>query len=303
MGYIAHGNGTPRPFVYDANGVLTGNSVSGTDAPRPLEATFTDRTEGRDRAGARPQTTTFGPGLRSADNGLMSALPSVLVFDVNETLLDIKSMAPLFEQIFDDARVLREWFGLLVIYSMTITQAGRYVDYFTLGQGLLRMLGDVHGVDITEQNVGQIRNGMLTMPAHPDVADGLTALRNHGFRLVTLTNSPANPAGPTPLEHAGLSRFFERTFSVDAVAAFKPAPQVYRFVCHELSVVPAQCMMVAAHVWDLIGARSVGFSDALITREGNAPLPVDGLPQPAMVASDLGDLGRQLCGPTGDDSA
>ena len=31
--------------------------------------------------------------------------------------------------------------------------------------------------------------------------------------------------------------------------------------------------MVAAHVWDTIGAQSVGFSAALITRPGNAPLP------------------------------
>ena len=41
--------------------------------------------------------------------------PSVLVFDVNETLLDIEALNPLFERVIGDRRVLREWFGQLVL--------------------------------------------------------------------------------------------------------------------------------------------------------------------------------------------
>jgi 2-haloacid dehalogenase len=132
------------------------------------------------------------------------------------------------------------------------------------------------------------------MPAHPDVEEGLTALRDNGFRLVTLTNSPPNPDGLSPLEHAGLAGFFEQQLSVEACRAFKPAPAVYRHVCEELAVEPADCMMVAAHVWDTIGAQSTGFSGALITRPGNALLPVPNLPQPTVVARDLLDLAQKL---------
>jgi 2-haloacid dehalogenase len=224
----------------------------------------------------------------------MSTTPSVLVFDVNETLIDIDSLTPLFEQIFGDPRLLRDWFGQLLLYSMTTTMADCYVDLFTLGQGLLKMLADIHHVDITDEDLRRVKEGMLTMPAHPDVADGLTALRDNGFRLVTLTNSPPNADGPSPLEHAGLGRFFERQFSVDRHRAVKPAPVVYRSVCEELDVAPAQCMMVAAHVWDTIGAQRADFSGALITRPGNAPLPIGGLPQPNIVAADLRDLADQL---------
>jgi beta-phosphoglucomutase-like phosphatase (HAD superfamily) len=103
------------------------------------------------------------------------------------------------------------------------------------------------------------------MPAHPDVADGLAGLRDDGFRLVTLTNSPPNPLGPSPLESAGLGGFFERQFSVDACHTCNPARDVYHYVCPELQVVPAECMMVAAHVWDTIGAQSAGFTAVLIT--------------------------------------
>ena len=52
--------------------------------------------------------------------------------------------------------------------------------------------------------------------------------------------------------------------------------------------------MVAAHVWDTIGAQAAGFSGALITRPGNAPLPAPELPQPALVVADLLELAQRL---------
>jgi 2-haloacid dehalogenase len=223
--------------------------------------------------------------------------PSVLVFDVNETLIDIESIAPVFERVLRDPAAMREWFNQLVMYSMTATASGHYVDFFTLGQGVLRMLAAIRGVQLAEADVDALRHAMLTMPAHADVEDGLTTLRDNGFRLVTLTNSPPNPDGLSPLEHAGLDHLFDRQLSVDACRAFKPAPAVYVHACEQLRVEPADCMMVAAHVWDTIGAQSVGFSGALITRPGNAALPVPGLPQPTVVATDLRDLAVKLTNP------
>ncbi|WP_372510969.1 haloacid dehalogenase type II [Mycobacterium angelicum] len=213
------------------------------------------------------------------------------MFDVNETLLDIGSIAPLFADLFGSEGVLREWFGQLITYSMTVTLTGEYVDFSTLGQGVLRMVADIHGVDITENDAASLKSAMLTMPAHPDVAAGLTELRANGFRLVTLTNSPPSE-GASPLENAGLAGFFEQQLTVDFCRAFKPAPAVYRHVCEVLDVAPGDCMMVAAHVWDLLGAQHVGFSSALITRPGNRPLPVGD--QPTLVARDLRELAGKL---------
>lgn len=220
--------------------------------------------------------------------------PSVLVFDVNETLVDIESLAPLFIDLFGDHRVLREWFAQLVMYSMSATLADSYVNFSVLGQGVLRMVGRTHHVDVSDDDLHRLKTGLLTMPAHPDAAEALTALRDNGFRLVTLTNSPPNPEGPTALQNSGLAEFFERQLNVDACRAFKPAPAVYRYACETLGVAPADCMMVAAHVWDTIGAQNAGFSAALIMRPGNPPLPVDGLPQPNLVVDDMRQLAEEL---------
>lgn len=220
--------------------------------------------------------------------------PSVLVFDVNETLVDIESLAPLFGELFGEQRIVREWFAQLVMYSMTATLSENYVNFSKLAQGVLHMLGDVYHADITDDDLHRLKTGLVTMPAHPDAAEGLATLRDNGFRLATLTNSPPNPDGPTALQNSGLADFFEQQLSVDTCRAFKPAPAVYRYACETLAVAPADCMMVAAHVWDLLGARNVGFATALITRPRNPPLPVDGLPQPDLVVDDLRQLAEKL---------
>jgi hypothetical protein len=117
------------------------------------------------------------------------APPSICVFDVNETLLDIEFIAPLFQRLFGDRQVLREWFAQLVLYSGAITLSGPYTTFFTLGQGVLKMLGTIHHVSVQQSDIEELRTRMLTMPAHPDVPAGLKQLKEANFRLVTLTNS------------------------------------------------------------------------------------------------------------------
>jgi 2-haloacid dehalogenase len=226
--------------------------------------------------------------------------PSVLIFDVNETLIDFESMNPLFKRVFGDERVLREWLGHLFLYSMTLTLSGLYKDFFSLGQGLFEMVGEIRKVQVSPADVEALKTGMLTMPAHPDVKEGLQMLKDAGFRMATLTNSPPSKGGKTPLESAGLAGFFERQFSVETARAYKPAQVLYHMAAQELGVPPSACCMVAAHVWDTIGAQSAGLAAALITRPGNAQLPVPGLPQPNVVAPDLPALAAkmiELCRP------
>jgi 2-haloacid dehalogenase len=221
-----------------------------------------------------------------------SGAPSIIVFDVNETLLDIESMAPFFEKMFGDRKILHEWFTQLVLYSNVITLSGYYQTFFTLGQGVLEMLGTIYGVSIKPTDLEELRVNMLSMPAHSDVPEGLRLLKEAGFRLMTLTNSPPEKSG-SPLERAGLAYFIERQFSVDSVHRFKPARQVYQFVAEQWDVPPSAICLVAAHTWDTVGAQSVGFSAGLVTRAGNAPLPVNGLPQPQAVAPDLPAFGEK----------
>ena len=130
------------------------------------------------------------------------------------------------------------------------------------------------------------------MPPHPEVPAALRRLRNHGFRLFTLTDNTLGTFG-RQLEHGGIIEEFERRFSVDeTVKRHKPAPQAYHFVAAALEVDPGDICLIASHVWDTIGALAAGWQAALILREGNAPLDVG--PQPDYIGKDLDAIAGQL---------
>ncbi len=219
--------------------------------------------------------------------------PSIIVFDVNETLLDIDTLAPLFTRLFGHDRILREWFAQLVLYSQTMTLSGFYTPFGELGVGALQMTADIHNITLTNNDIDEFKQRMNAMPAHPDAVPALTKLRDAGFRLVTLTNS-ASSASPTPLEKAGLSEFFERSFSIESVEKFKPAPETYQMVADELSVETSELCLVACHLWDTVGAQAVGCQGAFLKRPFNAMLPASNVPIPDFMASDLVALAEQI---------
>lgn len=215
--------------------------------------------------------------------------PSIIVFDVNETLLDIDTLTPLFTRVFGKQRVLREWFAQLVLYSQTMTLSGLYTPFGELGVGALQMVANIRQVTLTDDDINEFKERMSALPAHPDAAPALTRLRDAGFRLVTLTNS-ASSASPTPLEKAGLSQFFEQHFSIETVGKFKPAPDTYQLVADTLAVDTSDLCLVACHLWDTIGAQAAGCRGAFLTRPYNAMLNAPNVPVPDLTASDLSTL-------------
>ena len=85
------------------------------------------------------------------------ALPSIIVFDVNETLLDITTLEPLFDRVFGDRAVLREWFAQLILYSQTMTLSGLYTPFGVLAVGSLRMVAAIHGVTAADSDIDELK--------------------------------------------------------------------------------------------------------------------------------------------------
>jgi 2-haloacid dehalogenase len=200
----------------------------------------------------------------------MAALP-LIVFDVNETLLDLRTMEPTFERIFGDKGAMRLWFANLVMYSLALTVAGSYVPFTDIGSAVMKMLADTQGIKIDEADKKELTEKFSTMPPYPEVPVALRKLRDAGFRLFTLTNNLVE-VQKRQLEHGGIANLFERCFSVDSVKRYKPSPQAYAHVEKELGADPSRLCLIACHTWDVLG---VG-------------------PQPQIVGNDLNDVADQL---------
>jgi 2-haloacid dehalogenase len=216
----------------------------------------------------------------------------IIVFDVNETLLDLETMNPTFERIFKDPAAMRLWFAGLITYSEALTLAGVYVPFTDIGAAVLRMFAATRGIAITDADTAELTDRFASMPPHPEVPGALRRLRDHAFRLFTLTDNTLEISG-RQLEKAGVIDVFERRFSVDeTVRRHKPAPEAYHSVASELELDPGDICLVACHVWDTIGAQGAGWQAGLILREGNAPLDVG--PQPNYIGDDLDAIADQL---------
>ena len=220
------------------------------------------------------------------------SLPAI-VFDVNETLLDLETMTPVFERIFHEKLAMRLWFANLIMYSEALTLADVYVPFTDIGAAALQMLADTRGVRITAADKKDLTDHFSTMPPYPEVPQALRNLRAAGFRLYTLTDNLLEVQG-RQLTHGGIIDLFDDRFSVDSpeVRRHKPAPEAYAYVQNKLGLPAAQMFMIACHTWDTLGAVAAGWGAALIKRPGNDVLPVG--PQPTIVGNDLTDVTDQL---------
>lgn len=216
---------------------------------------------------------------------------SAIVFDVNETLLDLKALDPAFESHFGSGNLRKEWFNEVLKLAFISTIVANYSDFGVIGHAALEVLEKRYRKPCTEGQRKNILSIMRKLPPHADVPEGLETLKSQGFRLVALTNSTASTA-EAQLTHAGIRGFFQFVFSADTVKRLKPAPEPYQMVVTSLGLPANSLLMVAAHSWDIAGAIRAGLSGAFIGRLGQI---LDALtPKPAFVASDLADLARQI---------
>jgi 2-haloacid dehalogenase len=220
----------------------------------------------------------------------MPSLP-LIIFDVNETLLDLETMSPTFGRIFADKSAMRLWFANFMLYSAALTVAGQYVPFTDIGGAVMKMLADTRGIKITNADKKELTEKFTMMPPHPEVPVALRKLRGAGFRLFTLTDNLLEVQS-RQLEHGGIIGLFEHRFSADSVKHHKPSREAYAHVEQELQVPPSQLCLIACHTWDTLGAVAAGWEGVLIRRPGNEVLGVG--PQPHIVGDDLDDVADQL---------
>jgi 2-haloacid dehalogenase len=215
----------------------------------------------------------------------------VCVFDVNETLLDLRALDPQFERIFGDAGLRRVWFMQLLQSALVATVTGAYTDFGTIGAAALEMVAAQRGKVVSDADRQAVLGAMRQLPPHPDAGEGLERLRAAGLRLAALTNSTAQVA-EAQLRHAGLTPYFEQILSADTVRRLKPAPEPYRMAAERLGVEPGMVRLVAAHAWDVAGALRAGCAAAFVAGPGKVLDPL--VERPDVVGADLREVAAAI---------
>ena len=216
---------------------------------------------------------------------------SIIVFDVNETLLSLRPVRDWFHNRFDDEPDAGGWFAELLRLSFVSATTDRYVPFPELAAAALATASERFHASIGDGDVSHISSVFTTLPAHAEVPQGLSVLRDAGFTIAALTNSPQETA-EAQLANAGIADLFDKIMSVDMVGRFKPHRSVYEAAATTLGVSTSEVVMVAAHDWDIAGATAAGCDTVFINRPGQTYSTA--FPQPTLIASDITDAATQI---------
>ncbi|GAA1191843.1 haloacid dehalogenase type II [Streptomyces hebeiensis] len=209
----------------------------------------------------------------------------VVVFDVLGTLVDessglraaIRDALPGSDDASDasDASVdelLALWQRHVEREQRRVGQGDRpYVNSGVIDGEAAQRVADRAGL-AESATIARLATAGRRLPPWSDSAAGLERLARH-FPVVALSN-----AGRTDLlrlsAHAGLR--WHQALSAEAVSAYKPAPEVYQLAVDTAGCPPERVLMVAAHSWDLRGARASGMRTAYVHRPfGDPPTSTD----------------------------
>jgi len=216
----------------------------------------------------------------------------MLFFDVNETLLDLNAMKTVIgDALGSRPELLPLWFTTMLHYSLVVTLADNYKDFGELGVAALTTVARNHGITLSPETAKQAVSVIRSLPAHPDIRPALEELKGAGFRMATLTNS-SRAAVDAQIQNAGLNDLFEQRLSVEEVQLFKPHSHVYRWAARKLGFAAEECMLIAAHGWDVAGAIWAGCRAAFISRPGAQLFPL--APVPEIVEPDMLGAAKRL---------
>ena len=213
--------------------------------------------------------------VQAADLANEKLKPRVIFFDVNETLLDLQSMRTSVGKALDGkVELLPLWFSTMLHHSLVDTVSGQYHDFGQIGVAALQMVANNNGISLSVKQAKQaIVPPLLSLPAHPDVKEGLSNLKAAGYYMVSLTNS-SNAGVKAQFEHAELIQYFDQRLSVEDIKIYKPDLRAYEWALKQLNIKPEEALMVAAHGWDIAGAKEAGLQTAFIARPGKQLYPL-----------------------------
>ena len=181
--------------------------------------------------------------------------------------------------------------------SMEPIRSGRrgYVDLDTLHTENLESVAEMFHLELgTPEEKKWLIEAWHRLPCWPDSVSGIRALQR---RFICASQSNAHIALAV-----NLTRHNQFAWDVilgsEVVRTYKPAPEAYTRASEALGLRPEECMMVAAHNYDLKAAQEVGFQTAFIRRptehgpDQRIDLEANGCWD--MCAESLTDLATQL---------
>jgi len=199
-----------------------------------------------------------------------------VVFDAFGTLFSVE---PLQRKLRPAG--LEAWFERLLHSAASLTLSGQFVPFSELAESTLKTTIATLGL---KQDPKQILDLLQRLPPQPEAEAAFDRLDDARVLIGVLTNGGERQTAGL-LAGAGLDERVAEVVSVEEVELYKPHPAVYRHAAERLGVEPRRLTLIAAHAWDVVGAKQAGLDAIWVDRlERVWPFPKG---KPRRAAHDL----------------
>ena len=217
--------------------------------------------------------------------------PQVVAFDVIGTTFSLEPLRLGLVALGLPSGALETWFASGLRDAFALAASDGFEPFQTVLDGALQQVLGQNGIEAGSHERADVLDGMKELPAHPDAGEAMQALAQAGIRLMALSNGSASSTRHL-LERAGLGGLVERVVSVDDVKRSKPRPEVYRYAAEQVGVDADRMALVAAHPWDVHGAKQAGWLTAYVAR--GVPFPSSVMSRPDVEGASLSEVARRL---------
>ncbi|MCZ2821631.1 haloacid dehalogenase [Modestobacter sp. VKM Ac-2977] len=190
--------------------------------------------------------------------------PSVVAFDVNETLLDLAPVQATLIENGEPGHLLPTVFSRTLALGFAAATAGtwcRFRDAFEAALAQLTALS-------AEQRTA-VADAFGELSPHPDVEPALRRLTEAGVRAITLSQGSPGVA-EAGLSRGGVTPLVERTLTTESIGVWKPDRAAYLWAAGVCDVAPQELALVAVHSWDVHGAQRAGLTGGWCSRAESA---------------------------------
>jgi len=213
--------------------------------------------------------------------------PRAVALDVIETLVSLDALAVALDDVGVEAAPVERFFTRLLRDGFALAASGAYRPFPEVADSALAAIAP----NLTPGDREEVLAAFRRLDAHPDTRPALERLAGSGLQVVTLTNGTAANTAAL-LDRNGLEGLVSRVISIDEVRVWKPAAAPYLHAADVVGVEPHQLALVAAHAWDVHGARHAGLLSGWVSRrEGVFPAIFD---RPDVTGADLVEVVDQL---------
>jgi 2-haloacid dehalogenase len=223
-------------------------------------------------------------------------MQTTLAFDVYGTLINTHGVLGALEKLVGDQakQFSTTWREKQLEYSFRKGLMQNYETFAVCTSQALDYTCRYYQTDLSDKQRTELMGIYRVLPAFDDVKEGLTRLKEAGFRLYAFSNGAAD-ALEVLLDNAGIRDLFLGVVSVDDIKSFKPNPAVYSHFLRQANSTGSDAWMISSNSFDVIGAISAGMKSAWIQRSPEALFDPWGI-EPTITVTTLLELKEKLRG-------